>query len=94
MSKLELLSIEENGGRSDCMAAQQSASPWPSQPMKLHINIAVDSSATFTLISEKGLAVRAIDIQALDIDGMIDYLKDVRDFISEEKMVSKLMGRK
>lgn len=92
MPKLERLSIQEDGGRSNRLAAIQHS--WTlREQTKFYISI--DENGSAILEGRTGDLLKAsIHILELDIDGMIEFLQDAKQFISEEKMIAKLMGKK
>ncbi len=92
MSKLERLSVHEDGDRSNRLAAIQDS--WTGrESTKFYLSVDVNGSAIFETRTN-GVPKCSIQILKLDIDGMIEFLQDAKQFISEEKMVAVLMGKK
>ena len=93
MSKLEILSVAEADGRSDCMVAQQKRHGTYGNPDIFTISINVNRHIDLTISRHgPGLASKIV-WPDFDIDGMIEYLQAAKEFISEEAMVEKLKGR-
>jgi hypothetical protein len=92
---MQILSVAENDGKSESIAARQIA--YSSHAgVQLHVEIGFDRSF---LVSKKpmgipGCKVDTIQFSNLDIDGMIEFLLEAKRLISEEDMYKKLVGRK
>ncbi len=90
MSTLRVLSVNEDGGRSDRMSAEQRN--WVhGESETLNISIDVDRTLTITT-KEYACFAKTIQFKGIDLSGLIEYLQDVQTFISEEDMIYKLKG--
>jgi len=103
----EILTVAQNGYRSDVITAVQRHIK--SIPGRTHWNgvsinrqftvtelrISVDVKSTVTIQEyDNDMLKNQIVFEKCDISSLIQCLQDVQTFISEEKMVEKLMGRR
>lgn len=92
----EILSVAENGGDSNSIAAVQKQNSWhpgiSSPEDKLFLKIDVKRNLTIKFTRGDTLQ-NTIQFAGLDIDSLILYLQDVREFISEEEMIQTLKGK-
>lgn len=92
MGELKILTVNEDGGFSDRMTAVQD-SHLPGANFSLRISIDTESKLTLKITSNKYQpGTGTMDFPNLDIDGLIDYLQQVKTFMSEEEMVVALRG--
>jgi hypothetical protein len=92
MGELRILTVNEDGGFSDRMTATQS-SHLPNANFSLKISIDTERKLSMLVTSNVMPARQVLDFPKLDIDGLIDYLQQVKTFISEEDMVVALRGK-
>jgi len=93
MPELKLLSLAETWWDSDCLACEQTTGFGVNQNT---IRFSIDLKSQLT-IQEFNHAMRqtgTVVLKDFDIDGMLQYLQEVKQLIDEQKLVDKLMGRK
>lgn len=92
--KFEILSIQEDGGKTDCVSARQHVISFqPQLHYKIYISVNVDREVR--IIKEHGVAHSELMIlEKVDIDSLIEYLQDVKTFLSEDDLVRELTGKK
>lgn len=90
MSKLELLSIAEDSHKCNCMSARQSVY-YKGVSQTLYLSINTERELTITINPLAPLTRDTTRFKGIDIDGLIEYLQDVRTFLSEEDMIKKLI---
>lgn len=92
---MQILTVAENDGKSESLAARQIA--YSSHGgVQLHMEIGFNRSF---LVAKKpigipGGKVDTVQFSNVDIDGMIEFLLEAKRLISEEDMYKKLVGRK
>jgi len=100
--KFEILSVAEDGYESNRItAAQRSIKPVSTTKTRWNqtyyaiqeIRFSLDVKRTLTVREYEDKRLKAIiTFDKIDIDSLIEYLQQVKTFISEEEMVAKLMG--
>jgi hypothetical protein len=89
-----ILTVAEDGNHSDRLSGVQDFSR-DYHPQKLYIS--VDADGNMTIKKYAGtltvLPQVTIDCPKTDIDGLISYFQEVKQFMEEEAMVNRLMGR-
>jgi hypothetical protein len=97
MGKFELFSVAEDYYKSNRLTAKQEIlirDYGLNAFQTSSLQISVDTDKTLTIHDyKKGKLQNSIVFPDLDIDGMIEYLQDVKTFISEEEMIKKLAGK-
>lgn len=92
----KLLSIAEDRGQSDRMSAVQES--WTTSIGARKLYISVDTKRTLRIELLNGIDYRIegkfVEFKGLDVDGLIEYLQEVKTFLSEEDMVKELMGKR
>lgn len=99
----EILSVAQNGYRSDVITAVQrhvksvtDRNHWNGRQLtvtELHISVDVKSTVTIQEY-DNDMLKNTIVFNNCNISSLIQCLQEVQTFISEEKMVEKLMGRR
>ena len=88
MPKLKILSVAEDNYHTDRIACYQDSYPHefagPPSPIKLMIDS--KGNATFSF------ARHTSNVANLDIDGLIEFLQQAKEFVSESKMIEILKG--
>ena len=104
--KFEILSVAEDSYESTRFSASQknyTYSPvyWvgPNKPIRethcTEVRFSLDINQTLTVREYRDKKLQSIiKLEHADIDGLIAYLHEAKAFISEEKMVAKLMGKR
>lgn len=99
MSVVKILSVAEDDGRSDrisCILSNDNMFMRDStrkQDIRLSINGDNDMVINISEIKD-GSKVRYIfNAPDIDIDGLIGFLNDAKEFISEDRMMKKLIGK-
>jgi len=91
--RMKTLSVAETHWDSDCLACQQTSGFGPNQgTMRITINL--KSQIIIEQFNHGMQTVGTVVLKDLDIDGMLQYLQDVKQLISEQELVNKLTGRK
>ena len=92
MSELKILSVAEDNGNSERMSAVQHFPGRMNEP---------GTTIVFSIYSDRSLHIRfnaplPVDIifPELDVDGLILFLQDAKQFISESDVIAKLQGKK
>jgi hypothetical protein len=96
MTKLKLLSVAEDGGRSDRISAEQDMWVPSDGGRKFYISIDTARTLRLKLTNSLGRILGGscyIEVKDADIDGLITYLQEVKTFLSEEDMIKELMGK-
>ena len=91
--KLKILSVAETHWDSDCLACQQTSGFGPNQGT-IRITIDLKSQIVIEKFNQGMQTVGSVVLKDFDIDGMLQYLQDVKQLISEQELVDKLIGRK
>ena len=96
MSTLRILSVAESNYISDGVVAQQnnyrpvtrsgSSGPFGNDNI---LKIKIDKDRKLDISLSTGEHIKFLD---LDVDGLIQYLQEVKVWLSEEDLVRKLMG--
>lgn len=104
MSNLDLLSVAEDDGYSDRLTVSQSQmhtvierSGNRSYMTVMNSTIKISITKDRKLIireSKDGSAGVQIEFPSFDVDGMAEFMQDVKTFISEEEMIKKLKAAK
>lgn len=94
MGKFNLLSVAEDNYVSDRYTAKQDSffRGYTSRVVSLELSVTVDKTLTINFFESERLKDKIV-FPNLDIDGMIEYLQEVKTFISEEDMIKKLRGK-
>ncbi len=90
-----ILTVAEDDDRSDRISGLQDFSRgYHSQ--KLYISVDADGNMTIKKISGAMTVLPqvTIDCPKTDIDGLINYFQEVKQFMDEEATVRRLMGHK
>jgi hypothetical protein len=92
MPKFELISIAEDGYESNRISCVHEEHFPNRQQLKLSVtskkNLVIEASNP-----NNNRPATIINVFDIDVDGLIEFLKEAKTFISEEEMVRKLMGR-
>lgn len=92
-----ILSVAENDGDSNSMAATQTQHSWSPGinvgEEKLYVKIDVKRNITIKA-SRAGRIQNTIQFSGLDLNSFIRFLEEVRMFISEEEMIAILKQEK
>jgi hypothetical protein len=91
MSDYKLLSVNEDNGHSDRLTARFFSYGGFNKSSDMIISVSATRKFTIEQRKPNGLT-GSVEFQDIDIDGVIQYLQDVKVFLSEEDMVKKLMG--
>jgi len=96
---LNILSVAEAGGDSDVVVCIQGGTDFVGRYNDTDLKISINSQSQITIeILRRTMNQRIVDnkltFNNLDIDGMIEYLTEVKQFISEAKLVDRLMGKR
>jgi hypothetical protein len=94
MPELKLLSVNETWWNSDCIACEQTSGYGPANKGTIRIDITLDRTLTIQKFDHGMRQVGSVVFKDLDVDGMLQYLQDVKQFLDEQALVNKLMGRK
>lgn len=90
---MRILTVSEDDGFSDRMTAVQDTH-LPGANFSLRISIDTERKLSVKITSNTYKPGGGMmDFPKLDLDGLIEYLQDVRTFISEEEMVVALRGK-
>lgn len=93
MSTYTILSVNEDNGHSDRLTAKfQSHNGRFGDWSTMKISVTDSRKLIIGKIDGNGLVNQNVEFQDIDLDGLIQYLQDVKVFLSEEDMVKKLMG--
>jgi hypothetical protein len=104
--KFEILTVAEDDYESDRFTAAQknyhhAGFSW--NPGRRSTPIQECKELRFSLDVKRSLMIRKlkngkmenmITFEKVDIDGLIEYLQEVKQFLSEEELVAKLLGKK
>lgn len=92
MSKLRILSVAENNGDSDSLTAHQK---YRTRNGNWEFGITIDLNRTVVIKRkyETSTTIETLTFSNLDIDGIIEYLAEVKQLISEQEVINKLMGK-
>ena len=90
MSVFRILSVNENDGQSDVITARLTKYGFHNRT--IDISFDADSKMTVSINGDAGYG-RA-EFMYVDIDSLIEYLQEAKQFISEEQLVRKLCGVK
>ena len=90
MPQFQLLTVNENEGRSEVITARLHTYGFVTKTLELSFD--ADSTMSLSVQTEHG-RLRTDFINA-DIDSLIEYLQEAKQFISEEQLVRKLCGVK
>ena len=93
MSKFEILSVAEDNHKANCLSAKQ-MSYKGGITQSLYISINTDRELTINLNPDTDYRTVSRVFKGVDVDSLIEYLQDVKTFLSEEDMIATLMGRK
>jgi len=93
MGKLRVLSVAEAKWDSDALVCEQE-SGYGINKGTLRIRIGTDASLVVTQFNHGMQQCGVVVLKDLDIDGLLQYLQDVKQLISEEQLALKLMGKK
>jgi hypothetical protein len=92
----EILSVAENDGDSNSISAVQRhyrLSQGVSEVVD-ELFLKIDVKRNFTIkISRGGKLQNIIQFTGVDLNSLIQYIEDVRTFISEEEMIERLKGK-
>jgi hypothetical protein len=87
MSKLEVLSVSEDNYKSNCISARQVIFNGKTYE-KFYISINDDKQIHISAVGGE------VKFTCIDIDGIIEYLQEVKQFLSEIAVMNELIGRK
>lgn len=94
----EILSVAENGGQSDSLAAKTSYFSWASKAdlcSTISMVIRVDTKKNLTIEEFVDSTLKTtIKMKAVNLDSLIEFLEDARTFVREEEMIEALKGQK
>ena len=90
MSKFEILSVAENNGLSDRITARRAVF----LPNRQTVDISVTSVGNMVINSTMGGKQVDIALFDVDFDDLISFLQEAKTYVSEEKMMRKLLGGK
>lgn len=93
MPNLKLLSVAETCWDSDCLACEQSAS-YDSNKSTVRFSVDLKSQLTIQQFNHGMRQTSSVVLKDFEIDGMLQYLQETKQFLAEQKLVDKLMGRK
>jgi hypothetical protein len=100
MSKFKTLSVAEDKHQSDRLTASQIHQRWirvarktEIQSEELRISVTNKRRLMIELI-HNGASYDYINFDDIDIDGLIQHLLEVKQFLSEEDMIARLIGTK
>jgi hypothetical protein len=104
MSNLDLLSVAEDDGYSDRLTVSQSQmqSMIERSGNRSYMTV-IKSTIKISITKDRKLIIReskdgsagvVIEFPHFDIDGMAEFIQEVKTFISEEEMIEKLKATK
>lgn len=100
MSKFKTLSVAEDRYQSDRLTAAQAritstriCGKYVASQEELRIGISTKRGLSVELYID-GLRWSNIVFENIDIDGLIQHLLEVKQFLSEEDMIARLLGTK
>jgi hypothetical protein len=89
----KLLSANETYWDPTAMACEQSSGFGPVKRATIRFSIDLKSTITITKFNHGMREQGAVVFNDLDIDHLLQYLQDVKQLLSEQELVDKLMGR-
>jgi len=93
MSKFEILSVAEDNNKSNCLSAEQTCYK-NGIIQSLYLSVNTDRDLVIRAKSNTNYVGVSTTFRGIDVDSLIEYLQDVKIFLSEEDMVKKLMGKR
>jgi len=93
MADYKLLSVNEDGGNSDRLTASFFSYGGFNKSSDMIISVTATRKLTIEQRKPNGLS-GSLEFQDLDIDGLIQYLQEVKTFLHEEDMIKVLMGQR
>ena len=88
MTTRTILTVDEDDGQSDRLTARYKG--WQ-RGSDINLRISISEDRLLSLGNEAGTLIIP-NFSPSDIDGLIEYLNDAKQFISEADTVKKLMG--
>jgi hypothetical protein len=92
MTALRILTVAEDNNQSDRITAKLNYDDFR-HINSVSINLSISNTKILTIKSELGV-INIKDFDRKMIGDLIKYLEEAREFLSEEEMVAKLMGRR
>lgn len=90
--KMTILTVNQDDGHSDRITSIQENMIWKHNEFEM-LKICIDNKRRLTIENKDSLNRRTlINFNDIDIDGLIEYLHDVKEFLYEEDIVKTIKG--
>lgn len=93
MPDLKILSVRETYWDETALACQQTTGYGPVKNATIRISINPKSQIVIQKFNHGMQVVSAVAFDDFDINGMIEYLQEVKQHLSEQKLIDKLTGK-
>ncbi len=92
MNDLKILTVSEDEGKSDCLSAIARFPTYGENSGRFYISI--DTERKLTIMVRRGKFSRddTIIVEKIDVDSFLEYLQDVKQFLSEYDVYDRIKG--